>query len=180
MKYPLDNWLTIKRGYTFGVPTSYSDFHLGTDLIVPTGTPIYAPCDGFVTTMVGSQGGNTIHLKTPTHLIRFLHLSVFKMSGEVKEGDIIGLTGNTGLSTGPHLHTDISKGNLVLGNKANFVDPEIFYKDDLVKRIITKLYTSWIINDPAGVEHWLPLVKDLATLEQVVDARISDIKKITK
>lgn len=178
MRYPLENWKILPRGYTFGVPTSYSNFHLGIDLTCPTGTPVYAPCDGVVNTMVGQQGGNTIHLKTPTHLIRFLHLSQFLKTGPVKEGDLIAKTGNTGLSTGSHLHTDISKGALDLNNTNNFIDPEIFYKpDDVVNRIVTKLYTSWLINDPSGIAYWSNLVKDLPTLEQVVDARIADIKK---
>ena len=133
MRYPVDSWSSWKRGYTFGVPTNYSPFHLGTDLAMPVGTPIYAPTDGVVTTMVGTQGGNTIHLKTPTHLVRFLHLSSFKVTGQVKEGQLIGLSGNTGLSTGPHLHTDISKGSLDLNNYSNFIDPEIFFKPSTMK-----------------------------------------------
>lgn len=140
MRYPLENWLTLGRGYKFGVPTSYSNFHLGTDVMCPIGTLIYAPSDGIVTGMVGAQGGNTIHLKTPTHLIRFLHLSKFVKTGPVKEGELIALSGNTGQSTGPHLHTDISKGILNLNNTSNFVDPEVFYKpqDTFDKKILVE------------------------------------------
>lgn len=129
MRYPLEQWKTLKRGYKFGVPTSYNANHLGTDVICPVGTKVYSPCDGYATSLIGTEGGITIHLKTPENLIRFLHLSKILKTGYVKEGDIIALTGNTGsVTTGPHLHTDISKGPLQLSNFKNFIDPEIFYK----------------------------------------------------
>lgn len=129
MIYPLKDWLTLKRGYKFGQPTFYSSFHLGTDVICPTGTMVFAPCDGVITNFIGTEGGITIHLKTPTHLIRFLHLSRILKTGAVKEGEVIALSGNTGsVTTAPHLHTDISKGALDLYNTKNFIDPEIFYK----------------------------------------------------
>ena len=126
---PLTYWDTLKRGYTFGVKTFYSSFHLGLDIICPTGSILYAWDDlEVVKTMKGVQGGNTIWAKCDGKLIRFMHLSKMSPVGKYHEGDAIGATGNTGLSTGPHLHVDIStNGTLDLNNRANFEDPEKYF-----------------------------------------------------
>ncbi len=81
--------------------------HYGTDFAVPIGTPVVAPEDGVVWQagwggdaglMVAINSGNTQH--------KLMHLSKVKVApGEkVKRGQVVGLSGNTGLSTGPHLH----------------------------------------------------------------------------
>lgn len=84
--------------------------HRGVDYAAPTGTPIYAAGDGRVT-FRGRQGGygNTIILdhgsQTTTlyaHMSRF-HPNV-RQGGRVRQGDVIGYVGATGLATGPHLH----------------------------------------------------------------------------
>lgn len=126
--YPLKNWNKVQRTYVFGVPTYYSDFHLGIDFILPEGTPLYAPFDGeIIRQFSGVQGGLTIWFKVGIHIIRFLHLSNAPLEvGPVQEGSIIGYTGNTGLSTDPHLHLDISKDNVILTDTSNFVDPDLF------------------------------------------------------
>ena len=126
---PLENWRQLKRGYTFGVKTFYSDFHIGLDVLVPSWTKLYAPYDGNVVTGIGKEGGNTIYLHVAggEYLIRFLHLAKFAKQGPVKAGDLIGYTGNTGLSTGPHLHVDVSKQQLRLYDRKNFIDPERFF-----------------------------------------------------
>jgi len=123
-----------KSGYKFGVKTFYNDFHIGTDKIVPVGTPIYAPTSGkVVSTVNGKEGGNTIQfVDSNGKLWRFLHLSKFASKGgeEVKPGQIIGYSGNSGaVSSGPHVHIDISNnGKLELNNRANFIDPDAYVK----------------------------------------------------
>jgi murein DD-endopeptidase MepM/ murein hydrolase activator NlpD len=114
-------------GYAFGQPTFYSSFHLGTDYMANY-NKLFAPFDGVVTTSVGPSGGKTIQFK-PTNqnvVIRFLHLEQFIKTGFVKEGELIARTGNTGVSTGPHLHLDISKDSFQINNLNNFIDPEKF------------------------------------------------------
>ncbi len=145
--YPLQNWKKLKRTYTFGVKTHYNDFHLGLDLSVPVGTPIYAHEDGFVSSTFGKQGGNTLFLVDKYNkLVRFLHLSKIEKVGNVKKGDIIGFTGNTGLSTGPHLHVDISKnGKLDLDKKSNFVDPDMYFTDEEPKKLSVCLIANTIL-----------------------------------
>jgi murein DD-endopeptidase MepM/ murein hydrolase activator NlpD len=128
---PFKDYHKVKRSYRFGVPTFYSDFHLGTDYIVPVGTPIYAWDDlEILTASVGKQGGNTITCKVDGELplVRHLHLLKLPKKGKYKEGQIIAYTGNTGLSTAPHDHIDVSaNGNLELNNRKNFTDPERYF-----------------------------------------------------
>ncbi|GEM_PF-6528071 len=114
-------------GYTFGQPTFYSSFHLGTDYVADH-DQLFAPFDGIVTTSIGPQGGKTISFRPDGQdiLIRFLHLGQFVKAGHVAMGELIAITDNTGVSTGPHLHLDISKHNLDLNNINNFIDPEKF------------------------------------------------------
>lgn len=124
--YPINNYKYVRRGYTHGQKTTYSNFHLGVDLIVPTGTPIYAPTDCVVTTSVGTEGGNTIYATFNGLVMRCLHLSKFAQKGNAKKGQIIGYSGNTGsLTTGPHIHLDLSPAPFNLNRpKAQFLDPD--------------------------------------------------------
>jgi len=127
-----------KYGYHFGVPTSYSKFHLGLDIIAKVGEPVYAPELGriaWITT--GTQGGKTIHFRGRSGVLhRFLHLSAYGTTGEYKEGELIGRVGNTGsLSSGPHLHWDISKNGVVqLNNINNFLDPLMWGEPTMVNK----------------------------------------------
>lgn len=125
--YPLANWKNLRQGYRFGVKTTYSNFHLGTDKIVPVGTPVYAPFDGEARVSVGDEGGNTVTFY-PTGInivIRFLHNSEM-YGGTFKKCQIIAKTGNTGLSSAPHSHIDISKNKLDIHNTSNFINPDTF------------------------------------------------------
>ncbi len=139
MYYPIENYLTAKRGFKFGQPTSYTNFHLGEDLIGKLDDPIYTVDDGEIVE-VGhfSEGGLTIHLKlNKGELVRYLHLNKieFNQTGiKVKSGQIIGRMGNTGkFSSGVHLHIDISKnGKLELNNLSNFVNPEDWMKENIM------------------------------------------------
>jgi murein DD-endopeptidase MepM/ murein hydrolase activator NlpD len=142
MTYPLKNWEKAKRGYIFGQKTFYSSRHLGVDHIVPEGTPVYAPFDSeIVFSGTGVQGGNTIWVKFSDELLgwlvmRCMHLSKLMPKGKYKEGDIIGYTGNTGkFTSGPHLHTDISRQKVQINNFKNFIDPEKYFLERAKNKI---------------------------------------------
>src|SRR5699024_9437309 len=104
----------------FGVPR----LHAGVDFQVATGTPLKAPADGVVSTASARGGfGNVIMI---SHCINgqsdttvCAHLSSMSVSpGQtVSEGQLIGATGNTGTSTGPHLHFEVHVGGY--GNPVN-------------------------------------------------------------
>ncbi len=84
--------------------------HRGVDYAAPTGTPIRAAGDGRVT-FIGDRGGygKTVILQhTPRHRTLYAHMNDFarglKEGDRVRQGDLIGYVGMTGLATGPHLH----------------------------------------------------------------------------
>ncbi len=86
-------------------------FHQGQDITVKSGTPVYAPADGIVKRAYYAGGfGNHIKLDHSNgYTTLFAHLSKIKVKHgqNVNRGDVIGLTGNTGRSTAPHLHYEI-------------------------------------------------------------------------
>lgn len=87
-------------------------FHEGMDFSAPVGTPVYATGDGVVKTAGrGMSGyGNMVDIDHGfNYLTRYAHLSEVsvKPGQEVKRGDLIGKVGNTGKSTGPHLHYEV-------------------------------------------------------------------------
>ena len=86
----------------------YANFHAGLDLGAPTGTPVFAPADGYATPRVGN-GGNLIETLDLGNGYRFtfMHLSRQLADGPVRRGDPLGLVGSTGYSTGPHLHLQL-------------------------------------------------------------------------
>jgi murein DD-endopeptidase MepM/ murein hydrolase activator NlpD len=84
--------------------------HLGVDYAAATGTPVWAIADGSIT-FAGQRGanGNLVVIEHDEHYdSRYAHLSRFapgiRRSREVSQGEVIGYVGNTGMSTGPHLH----------------------------------------------------------------------------
>lgn len=137
-------------GYTFGVKTYYSDFHLGVDYCANFDI-LYAPFDGTIEHFQGTQGGLTIWFRPDGQdvLIRFLHLSQILVTGHVKEGTQIAVTGDSGTTSPPgkppyaHLHLDISKHNLDLKNTGNFIDPEKFAWEDKPMPLTQKVLVLW-------------------------------------
>lgn len=118
-------------------PAYKSCCHPGLDYACPVGTPILAPYDGKVTKvhLMNPTMGNAIHflftLDGKDYGMRCMHLSKLPTVGNYKAGEIIGYTGNTGMSTGPHLHIDIWKDGYIRpenittlqGIKDNQIDP---------------------------------------------------------
>ena len=96
--------------------------HLGIDYAAPVGTPVWASAGGRVVEAGPKHGsGNTIVISHSNGLsTRYYHLSKFARGlhagMQVKQKDVIGYVGTTGLSTGPHLHFSVTKNGA-------FVDP---------------------------------------------------------
>ncbi len=99
----------------------YNKMHRGTDFAAPSGTPIMASGSGKVTRARWcGGGGNCVKIKhNSTYETIYAHMKSFakgiKEGKKVKQGQIIGYVGSTGLSTGPHLHYEV----IVNGKKVN-------------------------------------------------------------
>jgi murein DD-endopeptidase MepM/ murein hydrolase activator NlpD len=97
------------RGNPFG--GHGGEMHPGMDMAAPTGTPVYATADGIVGRAERAGGyGNLIQLEHGKGLeSRYGHLSeILVHDGQrVHRGDLIGLVGSTGRSTGSHLHYEV-------------------------------------------------------------------------
>ena len=91
----------------------YTKMHTGTDFAAPTGTPIMASGDGKVTKAGWcGGGGNCVKIRhNSIYQTVYAHMSKFgrgiKKGERVKQGQIIGYVGSTGMSTGPHLHYEV-------------------------------------------------------------------------
>ena len=100
--------------YTSGFGTRWGRLHAGTDMAGPVGTPIYATADGVVTHADWQSGyGRLIKVQHEFGLeTRYAHLSRIrvKKGQRVSRGDLIGDMGNSGRSTGPHLHYEVRVG----------------------------------------------------------------------
>lgn len=114
-----------------------SRMHTGVDFTADIGTEVYATGDGVVEELENSSWGygNCIVLHHGFgYKTRYAHLSAFKVKAgqKVKRGELIGLVGNTGKSTGPHLHYEVEMN----GNKIN---PINFFHSDLTPEEYQKL-----------------------------------------
>jgi murein DD-endopeptidase MepM/ murein hydrolase activator NlpD len=99
----------------------YNKMHRGTDFAAPSGTPIMASGTGTVTRARWcGGGGNCVKIKhNSTYETIYAHMKAFakgiKEGRKVRQGQIIGYVGSTGMSTGPHLHYEV----VVNGKKVN-------------------------------------------------------------
>ncbi len=99
----------------------YNKMHRGTDFAAPTGTPIMASGSGKITRARWcGGGGNCVKIRhNSTYETVYAHMKNFargiKEGKKVRQGQIIGYVGSTGLSTGPHLHYEV----IVNGKKVN-------------------------------------------------------------
>jgi murein DD-endopeptidase MepM/ murein hydrolase activator NlpD len=122
------NWLpyiTSYYGYRVHPISGEKNYHKGVDIGLPTGTPIQSGQDGTVT-FAGYSGdyGNYVIITGADGLVsKYAHCdSVLAANGQtVKAGDVIATVGNTGSSTGSHLHLEVLKNGQYL-NPLFFAD----------------------------------------------------------
>ncbi len=110
-------------------------FHSGIDIASRFRTPIVASADGEVKTVSFWMNGYGKYIIIKHHGFSSLyaHLNEFKVKrGDlVKKGDLIGYSGNSGLTTGPHLHYEIRYNTQV-------INPKLFWAKELNKLVIHK------------------------------------------
>ena len=137
----------------------FTKMHTGTDFAAPTGTPILASGDGLI---VRAQwcggGGNCVKIKhNKVYQTVYAHMSKFgrgiKKGVKVKQGQIIGYVGSTGLSTGPHLHYEVIEngrkinsqklklpsGKILKGDKRKIFEVNKIKIDVLKSNLISKM-----------------------------------------
>ncbi len=127
--FPIPNKDFKRVSSTYGVrmhPIKHKkQFHCGIDLVADLGTPVYAVGSGVIEESKKNSGyGNHIrisHKGSYSSVYGHLHRSVIKNGDRVKQGQIIGYVGSTGISTGPHLHFELKRFN-------KSIDPIVFWK----------------------------------------------------
>ena len=117
---PIEGIISSPGGLRYNPVTGRREFHDGIDIAAPIGTPIVAPKDGIVLA-VGTSAtyGRYLRLGHPDGYISFfahLYATVAQEGDILRQGERIAYSGNTGRSTGPHLHYGIFR-------DGQFVDP---------------------------------------------------------
>ncbi|HMP93855.1 MAG TPA: M23 family metallopeptidase, partial [Phnomibacter sp.] len=129
----------IASGFGYRIDPIYKvpKLHTGLDFTAPSGTPIYATADGTVKEANFNDGGYGNHVvinhgfgyeSLYGHMVRIKA----RAGQRVKRGEVIGWVGNTGKSTGPHLHYEVIKN----GTK---VDPIYYFYNDLTPEQYNRL-----------------------------------------
>ncbi len=123
---PVKGWVTSGFGYRTSPFTGRRELHRGLDISASRGTPIIATADGVIS-YAGQKRlmGNMITIDHGHGMItRYGHMfKTLKESGEkIKRGEIIGLVGSTGRTTGPHVHYEVRISGIP-------VDPEKYILD---------------------------------------------------
>lgn len=143
--------------------TKKKDFHNGIDIPLPIGTELIAEEEGIVVLSKANKGnpntgfGYYMVIEYNGYCILYAHLMKLGLpvGTKVKCNDVVGFSGNSGSSTGPHLHLEVRKGKYnwlffrknLQGKYFNSVDPQTFEKPaDWKQRIIKKMDypESWI------------------------------------
>jgi len=113
-----DGYYSSNYGYRLDPFTGRSSFHTGVDIIAGLGTPVMAAAGGVVS---GSNAlpeyGNVVDIDHDNGLTsRYAHLSksLVKVGDVVMKGQVIALVGNTGRTTGPHLHFEVREKGIPL------------------------------------------------------------------
>ena len=113
-RIPFDMPVRSNFRFTSGFGMRWGRMHNGTDFAGPVGTPIYAPADGVVTFAGWSSGyGRLVKIQHAFGIeTRYAHQSRIRVEvgQRLSRGDRIGDIGNSGRSTGPHLHYEVRVG----------------------------------------------------------------------
>ena len=124
----------------------YTKMHTGTDFAAPKGTPIMASGDGkIIKAGWCGGGGNCVKIKhNRKYQTVYAHMSKFgrgiKKGVRVKQGQIIGYVGSTGMSTGPHLHYEvIENGKKINSQKLKLPSGKILKGEERKKFEVSKI-----------------------------------------
>jgi len=109
--WPTKGWMSSRFGYRTSPFTGKKEFHKGIDICARINAPIVAPADGIVSHVGWNHGyGKVLSIKHGYGVItKYAHLKkvLVKKGQYLKRGETVALVGNTGRSTGPHLHYEV-------------------------------------------------------------------------
>ena len=109
--WPTKGWISSRFGYRISPFTNEREFHRGLDICTRIGAPIVAPADGVISSVGRDYTMGKMLLINHGYGLRtrYGHLSkiLVKKGQYIKRGQKIGLVGNTGRTTGPHLHYEV-------------------------------------------------------------------------
>ncbi|MFH1673742.1 MAG: M23 family metallopeptidase [Pseudomonadota bacterium] len=123
---PTVGWISSRFGYRTSPFTGRREFHKGLDIAARAGTPIIAPASGVVT-FAGKKGAyGLMAIINHGHgvVTRYGHLEkcTVKRGDGVKRGDKIASLGNSGRSTGPHLHYEVNINGIPINPQKYILD----------------------------------------------------------
>lgn len=144
--------------------------HLGTDYAAPYGTPIYAVANGVVTKASRTKGnGNYVKIRhDKTYETQYLHMQGFakgiSAGVQVKQGQVIGYVGSTGLATGPHVCFRFWKnGKQVNHLRLNLPEPDPMPESELP--------AYFVVRD--SLKHILDQIDGASTVSEELDLQVS-------
>jgi murein DD-endopeptidase MepM/ murein hydrolase activator NlpD len=109
--WPTRGWVSSRFGYRISPFTNQKEFHQGIDVATRMNSPVVAPADGVVSSVRREYGfGRILTISHDYGLkTRYAHLAkaLVKKGQYIKRGQEIALVGNSGRSTGPHLHYEV-------------------------------------------------------------------------
>jgi murein DD-endopeptidase MepM/ murein hydrolase activator NlpD len=115
LKTPTPNHLRISSPFGYRQIFGAQQYHNGIDIPAPEGTPIYAPYSGKIKgNYYNGLGGNQLTLDSGAVVFGFAHLqnkSPYPVGQNIQKGQLLGYVGNTGRSTGAHLHFTVTVDN---------------------------------------------------------------------
>ena len=118
---PVNSEITSSFGDRIDPITKKYALHTGTDFGVPVGTQVKSAITGTVIEVKKSNVsfGNFVRVKNADIVTTYAHCSTLKVKegDKVKQGEVIALSGNSGKSSGPHLHFEVTK-------DGRYIDPE--------------------------------------------------------
>lgn len=132
--WPVEGVVTAE----FGVPTLYQEHHTGIDIADPMGEigrPVTVFMEGTVIKVsnLDDANGRYVSVDNGNHIVsQYWHLSlaIAKVGQYVKPGDVIGLEGSTGRSTGPHVHFEIDVFGIPVNPRSFIIgSPPLGYDD---------------------------------------------------
>lgn len=171
--------------------TGRRKFHHGVDVALPVGTELRAPADGVIVHRgSGASGGNTLIVKHADDLFTvYYHLqkaSHLLEGTRVQQGEVIAHSGNTGASTGPHLHWEVRSPSRAWGRTvdpvpylvgASSVVPPPLKVDGKLGRNTWKAWQTWLKDNGfyKGVPDGRPGVMTYRALQAWSGAKVDGV-----